>query len=195
MPHAQPSSCGPAAELFNWEVLGRVLADRPDALVVTGGKLLAHAPPRTLDEMHAYLSAGLGLCIRHGERHDDGLANVAQAFSVFGRAHVQLFVTAGRTHGFGWHYDDEEVFIAQTAGHKHYYFRSNTVAADEPARGAIFARYPQERSPMAAATLIAGDFLYLPSRWWHMAVCEETALSISVGVAPTSAPLEPRPSA
>jgi ribosomal protein L16 Arg81 hydroxylase len=34
------------------------------------------------------------------------------------------------------------------------------------------------------ATLVAGDFLYIPSRWWHMALCKEDALSISVGLMP-----------
>ncbi len=28
---------------------------------------------------------------------------------------------------FGWHYDFEDVFIAQTLGTKDYYFRDNTV--------------------------------------------------------------------
>ena len=45
--------------------------------------------------------------------------------------------------------------------------------------------FTAERSQLCAATLIAGDFLYLPARWWHMAVCQEDALSISVGVAIT----------
>jgi ribosomal protein L16 Arg81 hydroxylase len=182
MPHAQPGTCLSAASYLDWQVLGRVLATHPDTLVVAGGKLLKQPPPQTLDHLNEYLASGVGLCVRNAERHDPGLADVAAAFSSFGRAQVQLFVTPARTHGFGWHYDDEEVFIAQTVGHKHYYFRANTVARDEPARGEVFQRYREERSPLCSSTLLAGDFLYLPSRWWHVAVCEETALSISVGV-------------
>jgi 50S ribosomal protein L16 3-hydroxylase len=182
VPHAEPGSSASAAHLLDWEVLGRVLADRPETLVVSGGKLLALEPPRTLDELNRYLALGVRLCVRDADQHDTGLAQVAKSFSALGRARVQLFVTPARTHGFGWHYDDEEVFIAQTVGYKHYFLRANTVGADEPARGEIFGRYAQERSPLCTAALIAGDFLYLPARW-HMAVCQETALSISVGVA------------
>jgi 50S ribosomal protein L16 3-hydroxylase len=184
VPHAQAGTCMTETRLLDWIVLERVLAAGADTLVVAGGKLLDFPPPRTLEALEAYLGAGVGLCVRGAEQHDAGLAEVARAFSVFGRARVQLFVTPARTHGFGWHYDDEEVFIAQTAGHKRYFFRANTVAADTPAHGKVFARYAQERSPMGTATLIAGDVLYLPSRWWHVAMCDETALSISVGVAP-----------
>jgi 50S ribosomal protein L16 3-hydroxylase len=101
---------------------------------------------------------------------------------VGGSAHVQLFVTPGRTHGFGWHYDDEDVFILQTVGVKDYYFRANTVAAEVAAHPDAFARFDVETSPLCTARLLAGDFLYLPARWWHMATCERDALSISVGV-------------
>jgi ribosomal protein L16 Arg81 hydroxylase len=32
------------------------------------------------------------------------------------------------------------------------------------------------------ARLFAGDWLYIPSRWWHMAKCIEDSLSISLGL-------------
>ena len=41
-----------------------------------------------------------------------------------GTPQVQVFATPAGTHGFGWHYDLEDVFIAQTAGMKDYYFRA-----------------------------------------------------------------------
>jgi hypothetical protein len=180
-PAAQPGTALAARSLLDWRVLDRVLRASPDALVVSGGALLAMPPPRTLPDLTPYFAAGVGLCIRHAERHAPGLAGVAKAFEPLGVAHVQLFVTPAGTHGFGWHYDDEDVFIAQTAGTKDYYFRANTVA-DRPANPAMFSRFHAETSPMCTATLVAGDFLYLPSRWWHMAICHQDALSISVGV-------------
>jgi 50S ribosomal protein L16 3-hydroxylase len=193
-PTAQPSTTHAARALLDWDTVDRVLRSAPDVLVVTRGQLLPVPPPRSLDELTGYLAAGIGLCIRHSERHDPGLARVAAAFDELGTAQVQLFVTPAGTHGFSWHYDDEDVFIAQTAGVKDYYFRANTVAADERARPEVFARFTGETSPLCTATLVAGDFLYLPARWWHMAVCREHALSISVGVmlrdgaAPLTAP-------
>lgn len=79
-------------------------------------------------------------------------------------------MSPGGTHGFGWHHDDEDVFIAQAAGVKDHYFRASTVAADLPADAAAFERYARETSALCTATLIEGDFLYLPSRGWHMAM-------------------------
>jgi 50S ribosomal protein L16 3-hydroxylase len=181
-PAAQPGTALAARSLLDWHVLERVLRANADILVVSRGALLQMPPPHTLKELAAYFAAGVGLCIRHAELHDPGLASVAASFEPLGAAQVQLFVTPAGTHGFGWHYDDEDVFIAQTAGIKEYYFRANTVAAAERAAPGMFTRFAAERSALCTATLEPGDFLYLPSRWWHMALCRETALSISVGV-------------
>lgn len=183
LPCAQPATAGAARALLDWDVLDRVLRAGPDALVVARGALVDLPVPQTATELRGYFRSGIGLCVRHAERHDPGLAGVAAAFGDHGAAHVQLFVTPGRSYGFSWHYDDEDVFIAQTTGRKDYYFRANTVARDQPARSAMFARFGSETSPLCTATLIAGDFLYIPARWWHMAVCHDDALSISVGVA------------
>jgi 50S ribosomal protein L16 3-hydroxylase len=178
-PLAQASTVDPA--VLDWPRLAAVLARSPDVLVVARGDLLAFPPPTALDELRAYFRMGIGLSLRHTERCLPELQAIAEDFNDIGEPHVQMFATPGGTHGFGWHYDDEDVFIAQTAGVKDYYFRANTVA-DIPAEPAAFARYPDEPSPLMSATLHAGDFLYLPARWWHMAICKETALSISVGV-------------
>lgn len=195
-PATQPGTAGSARAVLDRAALGRVLRDGPDTLVVRRGRLLPLSPPRTLRELDGYLVAGIGLCVRHVERHDPAFAEVAAGFAALGTAQVQLFVTPGGTHGFGWHYDDEDVFIAQTMGVKDYYFRANTVAAAESAAPERFAQFAGERSPLCTATLVAGDFLYLPSRWWHMALCREDALSISVGVTLSAAmPVVPAPAA
>jgi 50S ribosomal protein L16 3-hydroxylase len=121
--------------------------------------------------------------IRRAERCDAGLAALAQGFAedFAAPSHIQVFVTPADTHGFGWHFDAEHVFIAQTAGVKDYYFRRNTVSPEREARP-DFTRFASERSPLATARLIAGDWLYLPARWWHMAKCAEASLSLSIGV-------------
>ena len=186
-PTAQPGTTLAARSLLDWNVLDRVLRAGPDVLVVSRGVLLAIPPPRTVKELAEYFAGGVGLCIRHAQRHDAGLASVAAAFEPLGAAQVQLFVTPAGTHGFGWHYDDEDVFIAQSTGRKDYYFRANTVS-DAPASPAMFERFHRETSPLGTATLVAGDFLYVPSRWWHMAICHQHALSISVGVRLGAAP-------
>ena len=181
-PLAQPGTVDTA--LLDWDRLARVLAadPSPDVLVVARGERLAFPPPRELIELRAYFRMGIGLAMRRTERCLPEIRAIADDLAHLGTSHVQMFVTPGGTHGFGWHYDDEDVFIAQTAGVKDYFFRPNTVAADLTADASVFARFHDETSPLYTATLHAGDFLYIPARWWHMAKCHEDALSISVGV-------------
>src|SRR5262245_44524523 len=184
-PIARPSAAASAIRLFDWPTLARILeADPPpDALAVARGRLADVPVPRSIPDLLAMMGRGVGVVVRHAERCDDGLAGLARAFAtdLGGEVQLQLFVTPGGTHGFGWHYDVEHVFIAQTAGAKDYYFRRNTVSPEreEPPDFTHFAR---ERSPVATARLIAGDWLYLPARWWHMAKCAEASLSLSIGV-------------
>ena len=185
-PFAAPGVAEAERALFDWAALARILAapTPPEPLIVMRGRHLPLPAPRTGDEARALMDAGIGLVLRRSERSDAGLAALARALvdDVPRIAHVQLFVTPARSHGFGWHYDDEDVFIVQTVGVKDYYFRANTVAADEPARGPVFARFRDETSPLCTATLAPGDFLYLPARWWHMAIARDESLSISIGV-------------
>lgn len=183
-PCASPGTAARAVRFLDWEILGRVLAAGPDVLVVTRGSRLEVEPPRTLAELGVLMAAGIGLCVRHAERCEPGLAGLAAEFAADlpGEVQVQLFVTPAGTHGFGWHFDTEDVFIAQTAGVKDYYFRANTVAPTGPAGD--FHRFHREVSPLATARLIPGDFLYIPARWWHMARCLANSLSISLGVYP-----------
>ena len=187
-----PGTARGALPLLDWDVLDSILvrSRSADVLVVARGEVLKVPPPRSLAEARALMRSGVGLVIRRSERHDQGLAGFAASLvrDLPGRVHVQLFVTPGGTHGFGWHYDHEDVFIAQTAGIKDYYFRDNTVDRHTPAgEQPDFTRFRDERSPLATARLIPGDFLYLPSRWWHMARCVEDSLSISAGVFPAPA--------
>lgn len=195
-PLARPGTAASALPLFTFDVLGEVLAAelRPDVLVVAQGRLLERPPPRTVPEVHALFAEGVGLGLRDTQRCHAGLARLAEDFErLLGKTQVQLYVTPPGAHGFTWHYDDEDVFIAQTLGTKDYYFRANTVAAHLEADGSAFRRYPAERSPVCAATLIPGDFLYLPARWWHRAISQTDGpcLSISVGVRPRGKTLAP----
>ena len=125
-PFASPSSAGNAIPMFGWDTLERLLANdaAADLLAVARGKLVDLAAPKTLAEVRALLLEGVGLVIRRAELIDAGLARLAASMTrvIPGEAHVQLFVTPAGTHGFGWHYDDEDVFIVQTEGSKDYFF-------------------------------------------------------------------------
>ena len=71
----------------------------------------------------------------------------------------------------------------RSLGEKDYYIRDNTVARHTRLGEALdFSLIKAERSPLAAARLLAGDWLYIPRRFWHLVKCIEDSLSISVGV-------------
>jgi 50S ribosomal protein L16 3-hydroxylase len=194
---ARPGVALDAVQSCGWDSLGRLLRAKPspDVLVVGGGKLMEDPAPRSLIELELLMRRGIGLCVRRSERHDASLATFTAAVAAcLGRtAHLQVFATPGGSHGFSWHYDSEDVLIVQTAGIKDYYFRENTVDHRVPdGARADFSRFRVEKSPLQTARLIAGDCLYIPARWWHMARCVEDSLSMSFGLwhalAPDSKP-------
>lgn len=194
LPYARPGVAAHAARWFDWGVLERVLAARPapDVLVACGGRLAQVSLPRTLDEVHKLMQRGLGVVVRKAERHDALLGELARevARDLPGEVHVQLYVTPAGTQTFGWHYDREDVFIAQTAGSKDYFMRANSVSDPlDTSPNPDFSAIRAERSPLFTSRLLAGDWLYIPARWWHLVRSIEDALSISIGVLPA-----PRPS-
>lgn len=183
LPYADAGIVPEDTRLFGWETLDHVLADSAaDVLVVRESQLLAEERPRTAAQVRDLFMRKAGIVVRRAERHDQGLAGLADTFAreLCGSAHIQLFVTPGKSRGFGWHYDEEDVCILQTHGTKTYYFRENT---QEIVAGRFdFELFRRETSPLMSCTLIARDILYLPRLMWHAAKADEDSLSISVGV-------------
>lgn len=187
-PHARMGAAGDDARL-GWDVFDRVLASElpVDVLTVARGRLVPVPAPRSAADVMQLLRLGPGIStvVRASERHDDALAALARSFTdvLPGEVHVQLYATPAGSHSFGWHYDFEDVFIAQALGIKDYYFRDNTVARTARLGDALdFSCIRSERSPLLTSRLLPGDFLYIPRRWWHLVTCVEDSLSISVGV-------------
>ena len=187
VPYAQAGAALATAMLLDWTALDHVLRSpcAPDVIAVAACRLADVPAPRSSDDVRALMLRGISTVIRRSERHDDGLLRLADAFAaeLGGEVHVQLYATPAGTHSYGWHYDFEDVFVAQTLGIKDYYMRDNTVARrtrlGEPLD---FACIRKEKSQIMEARLIAGDWLYIPRRWWHFVQCAEDSLSISVGV-------------
>jgi ribosomal protein L16 Arg81 hydroxylase len=186
-PCARPGGATEATSLCTWETLAEVLGSElpVDVLTVAAGKTVEVRPPRSHADVMRMMKTGVSTVVRAAEKHVAGLARLAERFErvLPGEVHVQLYATPAGTNSYGWHYDFEDVFIAQTAGVKDYYFRANTVARDAVLGDNLnFTSFRNERSPLMSARLIAGDWLYLPARWWHLVKCVEDSLSISVGV-------------
>lgn len=186
-PYARAGAAQMAVPLLGWATLDRVLSSPvpTDILTVVAGRLCDVPAPHSSDEVRTLMARGISTIIRKSERHDDGLRRLAAAFGsvLAGEVHLQLYATPAATYSFGWHYDFEDVFIAQTLGIKHYYMRANTVA--RPGEKLDFGRIRQEKSQLMAARLLPADWLYIPRRWWHLVKCAENSLSISVGVMPS----------
>jgi hypothetical protein len=178
---AQPSLAALRSSMFDWDVLGRVLASPHSDVLITRDGALLDSPAPTLEQARAGLAGGVGLVARRAERCEASLCELARAFEQeFDRtAHVQLFVTPQGTRGFRWHYDLEDVLILQTSGQKTYYLRDNTRPLPERPD---FALIRDEVSPLAACTLAAGDALYIPRGMWHMGRAEVDCFSISIGL-------------
>jgi 50S ribosomal protein L16 3-hydroxylase len=184
-PFAQPDAAKSVIPLLTWETLDTLLRRvSADVLVVARGRIIERPRPRHLADLRLLMQHGIGVVLRRAGREDPALAELAVSFAhdLGGEAHIQLFVTPKDTHGFGWHYDREDVFIAQTFGKKEYFFRQNTVTEDVLHNRIDFEPFRRELSPLGITTLIPGDWLYIPSGWWHMAKCTADSLSISTGV-------------
>lgn len=187
LPCARPGAAMDAVPLLDWQTLEGVLGSGLplDVLTVARGEVVPVPRPRSRTEVARLMQAGVSVVVRAAEAHDEALARLAERFEEVlpGEVHVQLYATPAGTNSYGWHYDFEDVFIAQTAGAKDYYFRANTVAADAVLGDTLdFTCFREERSPLMSARLVAGDWLYLPRRWWHLVRCVEDSLSISIGV-------------
>jgi len=150
-----------------------------------GGRL----PP--FPEIKTQFAQGHTLVIRNAERHDAEIARLAEGFlkDFAAEVNVHVYCTPPGRSGFGWHYDPEDVFILQTQGTKEYQLRKNTVnpwplLAQMPKN----LRYELEAMPVWSCVLRPGDWLYIPTGWWHSARgVEDDSITLAIGLMTPSA--------
>lgn len=175
----------------SWESAAQILADpSADAFLARSAARWAGEEPVTYDLARRLHEEGYTLVVRHAERQHPEVAEAAAEFAEFFRSpiDVHLYCTPAAQHGFGWHYDAEDVFIVQTVGSKEYSLRKNTVnpwplSDTMPAN----MRYEREISPLMKCRLEPGDWLYIPAGYWHLAQATEASISMAFGVLATSA--------
>ncbi|HYD48628.1 MAG TPA: cupin domain-containing protein [Terriglobales bacterium] len=189
-PLAQTGTAVTAVSLLTWGMVRRLCHAGADLLLVHAGQLRQEPAPASFAELEELFRQGWSLVLRACERQDTGLAMLTRAFAaeIEGDVSIQIYATPAKAQGFGWHYDFEDVFIAQSTGSKTYFLRRNTINP-EPTRDAMPREmgYERETGPIFSSTLQAGDALYIPRGWWHAARADETSLSMSVGVASPAA--------
>lgn len=185
LPYARPGAAANVVDRCRWETLHGVLGRNPDVIVADRGRRAPIPPPTDASSLQEHFALGLGLVVRRAERHDEGLARVAAevARDLGGDVHIQLFATPVGQRMFGWHFDAEQVIVVQTEGSKEYLLRDNTVCPQTRfERDPPFESVRNESSQMMAVTMLVGDWLHIPSPWWHIAEALEPSLHLSIGV-------------
>lgn len=180
--------------LANWDALAAIVAQsESDILVVRKGERYSGAVPHCISELRTLINDGFTVLVRHAERHDGRLRQLASELtSTFhAEADVHIYATPAGSHGFGWHYDAEDVFILQTQGAKRYQLRKNTVHP-WPLKETLPAdmQYEREQSLLFEAELRPGDWLYIPCGYWHRGDAlagEDASFSLAIGLMRPSA--------
>lgn len=184
VPLARAATAREALPYLTWSTVASLLERGADLLVARNGRDVDVPRPGFVEAVQLF-QQGCSLVLRHGERYDDGLRELAEAVAAEseGDVTIHVFATPAGFHGFAWHYDCEDVFILQTRGAKEYFLRANSVNP-RPTIDAMprDMHYELETSPMMASLLVAGDCLYIPRGWWHVARCVEGSLSLSIGI-------------
>jgi 50S ribosomal protein L16 3-hydroxylase len=158
--------------------------------VVQNGHLIHDHARLSWAEAQAQHRRGHTLLVRYAEQSCAKLQVLAEAFAQFFHAPVdiQVYLTPDRGQAFGWHYDLEEVFVIQVQGCKEYTLRQNTVNPS-PVWDTMPADLHFERETSRirlTCRLEAGDWLYIPSGWWHIARTQAESIHLSIGVMPAA---------
>lgn len=189
------SSAGGAEELkdiLNWDTLKTIIESKKSYLrIVKDGKMVKDYADIGHEEALSYYQRGNTLLVKNAELSHSKFKALADDFSrsFFTPVDIQLYCTPENHNAFGWHYDVEEVFIVQVKGSKAYTIRQNTIHPN-PLVSSIpkDLGYESEKSDLEInVQLKEGDWLYIPSGWWHIAKTQEESMHISIGLMPRSA--------
>lgn len=178
---------------LSWKTVEDVIRAGHSVLrIVKDGKMVKdYVEGMTFEEAKAFHEKGNTLLLRFAEKSSPELKSLCNDFkkSFYTDVDIQLYCTPEGHNAFGWHYDVEEVFILQTKGSKSYSIRPNTIHPNPLVKSIPKdLGYEQEKTPMEIkVTLEEGDFLYIPSGWWHVAKTQKESMHISIGLMPSSA--------
>ncbi|MFJ4805873.1 cupin domain-containing protein [Streptomyces murinus] len=129
-------------------------------------------------ELHQRLSEGASLVIDAVDELHPAVGRAAMELEQWLRTGVQanLYTSWTAREGFGIHWDDHDVVVAQVDGSKRWKIYGPTRTApmfkdtQEPA--------PPPEKPLTEIVMRAGDLLYLPRGWWHSVAASEGERSL-----------------
>jgi 50S ribosomal protein L16 3-hydroxylase len=191
VPFAMPDRAGHYTTHFT-EADFACMVEHPCATlrVVRNDRMVQDKAKLSWREAQDFHRRGHTLLVRHAERASPKVQAIAEAFARFFHSPVdiQVYLTPQHNQAFGWHYDLEEVFIIQVQGCKVYTIRQNTlnplpVWDNMPAD----LGFERETSRLRlTCRLEAGDWLYIPSGWWHIARTQSESIHLSIGIMPAT---------
>lgn len=192
LPFSRPHGGAAYKEYLNWDMVEKVISSKKSVLrIVQDGKVIKDYVDLDFKQSKEHFKQGHTLLLRFAEKSSPELAALAKDFSdsFHTDVDIQLYCTPEGHNAFGWHYDVEEVFIIQTQGSKTYSIRPNTIHPNPLVQSIPKdLGYENEKTPIEInVTLEAGDFLYIPSGWWHIARTQKESMHISIGLMPNSA--------
>ncbi len=192
LPYSRPHGANELLHLLDWKAIEKIFEEKKSVLrIVQDGRVIKDYVDLSFTEAIKHHEQGHTLLLRYAEKSSPDLMDLARDFeaSFHTPVDIQLYCTPEGHNAFGWHYDVEEVFIIQTKGSKTYSIRPNTVHP-LPLISSIpkDLNYEKEKTEIEIkVTLEEGDFLYIPSGWWHIARTQKESMHISIGLMPSSA--------
>jgi len=196
-----PGAADKTAELFSWAALNRALEQHrlePPRLrlekerrEVPPSSYMIPRPTRRGPTVQRVDVAGLYEQLRDGatlildcvDEVWPPLGRVCEALSNALATHVQVnaYATWGTVVGFGVHWDDHDVIIAQISGRK--LWRSFGFTRESPLYRDVQANDETPTTPKWQGEISAGDVLYIPRGCWHEAVGRgEPTLHLTFGI-------------
>ena len=192
LPWSRPQGASGFTSFSGWNSVEAILASKDvDAFLAREGRMWEGGRLPAFPEVRRLFGEGHTLVIRSAEKHDAELARLASGFreDLAAPVNVHVYCTPPARSGFSWHYDPEDVFIVQTHGVKEYQLRKNTVNP-----WPLLEQMPKdlqverETQPFWSCILRPGDWLYIPTGWWHSARgVEGDSITLAIGLMTPSA--------
>lgn len=192
LPYSSQGGAKKFTSYLNWNIVEEIFQTNKSILrIVKDGVMIKDYAEINYQDALKHYQSGQTLLIKNAERSFTAHKNLAEDFAqgFHTEVDIQLYCTPAGHNAFGWHYDVEEVFIIQAKGSKEYSIRPNTYHP-KPLVSSIpkDLGYQNEKSDVEIKVLLKeGDWLYIPSGWWHVAKTQEESMHLSIGLMPRSA--------
>ena len=193
-----PGAAGRFAGLLSWDELSGLLENTrlapPHIRLSQDGSILdaeryihtppgaGHVPRIDLGRLMALLSDGATLVLHGVEEILPRIRALSESFrDALARNNVNLYASWHSQNGFDLHWDPHEVMVLQCHGRKRWQIFAPT--QDYPLDVGVPPK--PTGAPVWDGMMNAGDVLYLPRGWWHVAhPVNEPSMHLTFGIAP-----------